>query len=198
MREKPHDQSEVSASWCEEFGNSMSLIVGRARCSDLIIMGRKTHNNHLPDNLVERLILESGRPILLLPAQAAHSLYGTIMVCWKNCREAAHAVTAAMPLLRRAARVYIVSVSENEDDEEIVAMDGVARQMRWHGIHAAPRCLRSEGRPIARILSSAANDYEADLMVMGGYSRSPFAEFIFGGCTDTFLRAADHPILLVH
>jgi nucleotide-binding universal stress UspA family protein len=198
LREKLQDRSQVSASWSEESGNSTSLIIHRARCSDLIIMGRKTHNNHLPDNLVERLLLESGRPILLVPSHAAHSLYGTIMVCWKNCREAAHAVTAAMPLLRQAARVFIVSVSENDDDEETAAVDGVARQMRWHGIHAVPERLRFDGRPIARILSSAARDYKADLMVMGGYSRNPLAEFIFGGCTDTFLRAADRPILLVH
>ena len=125
-------------------------------------------------------------------------MYGTIMVCWKDCREAAHAVTAAMPLLRQAARVLIVSVSESGDDEETDAADGVTRQLRWHGIHAALRRLRSDGRPIAQILSSAARDYEADLMVMGGYSRSPLAEYIFGGCTNAFLQAADCPIFLAH
>lgn len=198
MRDKPQDRSELSAGWCEVSGDSMSLIMHRARCSDLVVTGRKTHSNHLPDDLVERLLLESGRPILLAPSHAARSLYGTIMVCWKECREAAHAVTAAMPLLRQAARVFIVSVSENGDDEEMVAADGLVRQMLWHGIHAAPCHLGIDGRSVARILSSAARDYEADLMVMGGYSRSRLTELIFGGCTDAFLRAADCPVLLAH
>lgn len=128
MRDKQEGRS-VSASWCEESGYSTSLITRRARCSDLVVMGRKTRSNHLPGNLIERLLLESGRPILLAPSQAERRSYGTILVCWKECREAAHAVTAAMPLLRQAARVFIVNILENEDDEEAAAADGIVRQM---------------------------------------------------------------------
>lgn len=196
MREKPHDHGTVSASWREEAGSSISLLLRRARCSDLVVIGRKTGANHLPDDLIERLLLESGRPLLVAPSQATRRSYGTIMVCWKESREAAHAVAAAMPLLRQAARVFIVSVLENDDDE--AAADGMARHMLWHGIHVLPCHIKSDGGPIARILSSAALDHKADLMVMGGYSRSRWTELIFGGCTEAFLRAADCPVLLAH
>lgn len=198
MRDKPHDRNEVSASWCEASGDSKWLLMHRARCSDLVVMARKTHDNHLPPDLLEHLLLQSGRPILLAPSQAVRRSYDTILVCWKDCREAAHAVTAAMPLLCHAPRIFVVSVSETGDDEQIAAADGVVRHMLWHGIHAAPCHLRTDGHAVARVLSTAAHDYGADLIVMGGYSRSRLTELIFGGCTEAFLRTADRPILLAH
>jgi nucleotide-binding universal stress UspA family protein len=198
MRDKPGDRGDVSASWCEESGDSLSLIMSRARCSDLVVMGRSRHRNHLPENLLERLLLESGRPILLAPVEAARALNGTIMVCWKDCREAAHAVTAAMPLLRQAARVFIINVAEGGDDGGIAAADRLARRMLWHGIRAAPCHHASDGRSVADTLSSAAREFEAGLMVMGAYSRSRISELLFGGCTQSFLRAADCAILLAH
>ncbi len=195
---KPQARSEVSARWCEESGDSLSRIMHRVRCSDLVVMGRSKHCNHLPENLLDRLLLESGRPILLAPSQNDRKVYDTIMVCWKECREAVHAITAAMPLLRRALQVVIVTVSEDGDDEGIAAADGLARQMLWHGIHAKPCHLAADGRLIAKVLASVARDYQADLIVMGAYSRSRLTELIFGGCTDAFLRAADCPVLLAH
>lgn len=198
MQDKPQDRGDVSASWSEESGDSLSLIMGRARCSDLVVMGRSRHRNHLPENLLERLLLESGRPILLAPVEATRALNGTIMVCWKDCREAAHAVTAAMPLLRRAARVFIINVAEGGDDAGMAAADRLARRMRWHGIHATNCHPASDGRPIADTLASTARELEAGLMVMGAYSRSRISELLFGGCTQSFLRSADCPILLVH
>lgn len=198
MQDKPQKSGGVSAGWCEESGDSLPLIMGRARCSDLVVMGRSRHRNHLPKNLLERLVVESGRPILLAPVEPARALNGTIMVCWKECREAAHAVTAAMPLLRQAARVFIINVAEAGDDGGIAAADQLARRMRWHGIHAATCHPASHGRPVADMLSSAAQELEVGLMIMGAYSRSRISELLFGGCTQSFLLSADCPILLAH
>ncbi len=195
--DRPQDFSEVSANWSEESGDSLSRIMHRARCSDLVVVGRKKYQNHLPENLIDRLLLESGRPILLAPSQTVRNFSGTVMVCWKECRESAHAIAAAMPLLQAARRVFIVSVSE-EDSDAMTSADGVARQMLWHGIHATPCNLASHGQSIAKILSSAARDYGADLVIMGAYGRGRLTELIFGGCTDAFLRAADYPVLLAH
>lgn len=198
MLDKPHGRNEVSASWCEEAGESMPLIIRRARHSDLVVIGRKQHRDHLPDDLLERLLLKIGRPILVSAPHATPAPIKTVMVCWKECAQAAHAVTAAMPLLRCAARVVVVSVAENGDDEAVTAVDGLARQMLWHGIHAHAQCIAPDGRSVANVLMAAAEDCKADLVVMGGYSHSRIREIIFGGCTDVFLRTADRAVLLVH
>lgn len=198
MLDAPRGREEVSASWCEEAGESLPLLMRRARHSDLVVVGRQRHPDHLPRERLERLLLESGRPILIAPPRTPPTLTGTAMVCWKECVEAAHAVTAAMPLLSRAERILIVSVSESGGDSALAAVEDIARQMVWHGIRAETRCIAADGRPTATMLSSAAQDCRADLVVMGGYGRGRTSEIIFGGCTDAFLRAADSAVLLVH
>lgn len=197
LLERSQKGQALSASWSEESGELLPLIMARARHSDLVVLGRPRPGERLPADLPERLLLESGRPILLAPSRAVDTLTGTIMVCWKECREAAHALTAAMPLIRRATRVVLASVVENDAEDTIVAVNGLASQMRWQGIHAELRCIASEGRAIAAVLSSAAQECAADLVVMGGYTHSRIREIIFGGCTEAFLRA-DRAVLLVH
>ena len=198
MLDRPNGRTEVSASWTDESGDSTPLIIRRARHSDLVVAGRRRSRNHLPDDLLERLLIKSGRPILVAPSSAAQSLTGTAMVCWKECAEAAHAVTAAMPLLRHAGQVVIVAVSEDDDYSALASVDDLARRMAWHGIHAQPQCIAPNGRAVAQVLSGAARDLRADLVVMGGYSQSRIKEMIFGGCTETFLRAAECAVMLVH
>ncbi len=63
---------------------------------------------------------------------------------------------------------------------------------------ASTRCLAAHGRAVADVLSSTAKECGPDVVVMGGYSRSRISEVISGGCTNTFLGAADSPVLLVH
>jgi hypothetical protein len=81
MLDAPRAREEVSASWCEEAGESMPLPMRRARHSDLVIVGRQRHPDHLPHDLLERLLLETGRPTLIAPPRASRTLTGTTMVC---------------------------------------------------------------------------------------------------------------------
>jgi nucleotide-binding universal stress UspA family protein len=198
MLDRPGAREAISASWSEAAGESMPLLIRRARHSDLVVVGRPTRRGQLPGDLLERLLLQSGRPILVAPSNPAPMLTGTSMVCWKECVEAAHAVTAAMPLLRQMKRVLIVSVAEKDDAGPGSAADELARHMAWHGIRAEPLCIAAHGRSAAGALSSAARDCAADLVVMGGYGHNRIREIIFGGCTDAFLRAGERAVLLVH
>jgi hypothetical protein len=83
-----------------------------ARHYDLVVVGRRTGPNGLPPNLIERILLGSGRPLLIAPPRPPSLLLGTVMVCWKETAEAARAVAAAMPLLANAERV-VLGVSKN-------------------------------------------------------------------------------------
>ena len=101
----------MSASWREEAGNGEEPFVTRARVHDLVVMGRFTRPNGLPPNLLPFLLVECGRPMLIAAARAPHRL-GTIMVAWKDAREPARALTAAMPLLTEAGKVVVAEVVE--------------------------------------------------------------------------------------
>ncbi|HEY6994089.1 MAG TPA: universal stress protein [Xanthobacteraceae bacterium] len=187
---------KVSASWHEEHGNGEEPFITRARVNDLAVMGRFTRPNGLPPDLLQRLLVECGRPILVAGPRAPRTLVGTVMVCWKDARESARALTAAMPLLTEAEHVVIAAVDEGRASGNDAA--AVARQLSWHGIHAETQTIAADGRPIAALLSSAAADCGADLMVMGSYSRGPLREEIFGGCTQAILEHAELPVFLLH
>lgn len=197
LADEPIGVDAVSASWTEHSGSAEEHLLTRARHSDLVVMGRATGPHGLPPNLLRLLLLESGRPILVAPPLARPSLIGTVMLCWKEAREPARAITAAMPFLTKAKRVVIVAVEEN-GTACVPALADLVRQMAWHDIRAERRAITAGRRPAAAVLASAAEDCGADLLVMGGYGRGPLVEDLFGGCTRSFLEHAEVPILALH
>jgi hypothetical protein len=105
---------EVSASWREEIGEADRRLVFCTRHYDLVVLGRPTAPNGLPPDLPERLLLGSGRPLLIAPPRLSDWIPGTVMVCWKETAEAARAVGAAMPLLAKAEHVILARVEEDD------------------------------------------------------------------------------------
>ena len=197
LADAPLGVEAVSASWYEHSGPAEEHLLTRARHSDLVVMGRAEGSDGLPPDLLRFLLLESGRPILVAPERPRASLVGTVMLCWKEAREPARAVTAAMPFLAKAKRVVIVAVEEN-GTACTPALADLVRQMAWHRIRADRRAISAGRRPAAVVLASAAEECDADLLVMGGYGRGPLVEDLFGGCTRSFLEHAEVPILALH
>ena len=194
MADVPDQLYTMSASWREEAGNGEEPFITRARAHDLVVMGRSTRANGLPPNLLPFLVVQCGRPVLIAAAQAPRRL-GMIMVAWKDAREPARALTAAMPLLVEAERVVVAEIIEDQPSANDAAT--VAAQLRWHGVRAESQRIRADGHPVAALLSSAAEACSADLLVMGSYSTGPVREEIFGGCTRSMLNHAPVPVFVL-
>jgi nucleotide-binding universal stress UspA family protein len=195
ITDTPDSSLGVSANWHEEPGGEQRPFVTQARTHDLIVMARASRPNGLPPDLLQLLLFGSGRPILIPAAKTPADPSKTIMVCWKDAAEPTRAITASMPLLIKAERVIITNVEENRPSENAA---GVAHYLKWHGVRAETQAIKTDGRPIATLLSSAAKDCDADLVVMGAYGRGPLQESIFGGCTQSVLEHADVPVFLLH
>jgi nucleotide-binding universal stress UspA family protein len=193
----PDHTKGVTASWHEEDGHALKRIMFRARHNDLVVVGRAKTANGLPADFLEQLLMGCGRPVLIAGSAPEPTPTGTIMVCWKETAEAARAVNAAMPFLVHAKRVVIVSVAENGEDIA-GALSDVARQLAWNGIRSEIRNIIPDGTAIPGLLSSAAQDCGADLLVLGAYGRSRMRELLFGSCTQSMISNADRPVLLVH
>ena len=101
-----------------------------------------------------------------------------------------------MPFLTHAKRVVIASVAET--DELAGAAREVAHQLGWNGIRADVRILTPDGGDVPHLLSSAAQDCAADLVVLGAYGRSRMHELLFGSFTQAMIQNADRPVLLMH
>ncbi len=192
----PSADNTVSASWREESGSSLQLIMRRARYCDLVVMGRQTTPNGLPPELIELLLLGCGHPIVIAPSSSPKTLTGSVVVCWKEGAEAARAVSAAMPILRRAARVVVLSSLEG-GDSSITGADRLAQHLKWHGIQAETRDLDATRATTPKALLLAVQECGADLVVMGAYGHSRMREVIFGGCTQSFIQDADGAALFL-
>lgn len=187
----------LSASWREESDNARNRLVGHARHNDLVVMGRAARPNGLPPDLIETLLLESGRPLLLACPSSPRNLAGTVMVCWRETADAARALAAALPFLGKAERVVLVSVDEG-NAEIARALEDIADQFRRQRIRAETRVVAPIKQPIAELLASTAADCDADLVVMGAYGHSRMREVLFGGCTQSVIQSAPYPVLLMH
>jgi nucleotide-binding universal stress UspA family protein len=132
----------------------------------------------------------------MIAAPRAPRAFHTVMVAWKDAREAARALTAAMPLLSNAKRVVVAAVEERQPCANTAAM--IASQLAWHGIRAEARSVKADDRPVATLLATAADACDANLLVMGSYSTGPLRQEIFGGCTRSILNEAAIPVFLVH
>jgi nucleotide-binding universal stress UspA family protein len=195
----PGSAEGVTASWQAEDGHALRRIMFHARHNDLVVVGRARTANGLPADFLEELLLGCGRPVLIASSSPARAPAptGTIMVCWKESAEAARAINAAMPFLIHARRVVIASVAETGENLA-EALSEVARQLAWNGVRAELRPLVATGAAIPGLLASAAQDCNADLMVLGAYGRSRMREILFGSCTQSVIHDAGMPVLLMH
>lgn len=190
--------SGVSVHWHEREGDAVDVVTRQARFHDVTVFGRAPEGNDLAPARLGPILLGAGRPLIVAPEKAPENLAPTVALAWKETREAAHAVTAAMPFLLKAEKVVVLAV--NESDEPGKAADSaehLARELRRNGISAQSQSVPlAEG--VGNSLVRAAISSGADLLIMGGYGHSRVREFILGGATRGILHACPIPVLLCH
>jgi nucleotide-binding universal stress UspA family protein len=186
----------LSANWRCEIGFEPDLITDWGRSADLVVAGRPGDGEGLVSETIEAVLLNSGRPILVPGGGPMTALPATIAIAWKPTREAAQAVTAAMPLLAAAQDIVILTVDEDEAVAE-AAHAPLLAGLRRHGFRATARRLRPGEAGAADTLLAAAREANA-LLVMGGYGHSWLRQWIFGGFTRRVLQSAEVPVLIAH
>ncbi len=148
----------------------------------------------------EAIIFGSGRPTLVFPENPSFESLelNTVVVAWDFSRAAARAVADAIPLLEKAKRVRIVTVTNEKVIDSKHSSEEVAKNLSRHGIDVIVDHVDAAGRTIGDALKREVASYNADLLVMGGYGHSRFREFILGGATTSMLSKPLLPILFSH
>jgi nucleotide-binding universal stress UspA family protein len=198
---KPPGGPSVTAAWREQSGDECATIKTLARFYDAVALAAgQERSGRLPSDDLGEIILSSGRPVLLAPERPISGAIDTIAVAWKDTREAAVAITAAMPLLARATRIEVLSVNEEDGDEQkcLDCSDNIVEQLRWHELNAYGRFVLPAGRSAPQAVLETARGLHADLLVMGAYGRSRFREFLLGGFTRHILKGVDLPVFAAH
>jgi nucleotide-binding universal stress UspA family protein len=179
-------------------------IVRLAHCSDLIILGQADPDDSTfrqTQRLVEDVVLQSARPTLILPYAGRHASIGSsVLIAWDDSREATRAITDALPLLRCAEQVHVISWQEPErpaTPSMAARLDALHRWLLWQGVTSDTHLEGTELR-IADALLSRAADLNADLIVMGAYGHARWSERILGGATRGLLQSMTVPVLMSH
>jgi len=192
--------SGVTTSWRQMEGNPVQDTVAEARYSDLVVLARAPEHGQFSPDSVAHILVGCGRPVLLVPEAELDAIGSTVAIAWKEKAEAARAVTAAMPLLKRAKKVVILTVDEEGSDttRSTRSAQRLAGQLARHGLAAEGHGLAAEPQGAAAALVRKGKELGANLLVLGAYSHSRVRELVFGGFTRTVLKNCDLPLLLLH
>ena len=173
------------------------LLVDHARLRDLTIVP-------VPESYdqwyAEAVIFGSGRPTLVLPEtpRARPFELGTVAVAWDFSRAAARAVSDAMPLLEKARKVRIVTVTNEKKLDSKHSAEALAKNLARHGIDVVLDKVDADGRRIGEVLEAYTVSHQVDVLVMGAYGHARWREFILGGATKSLLSKPPLPILFSH
>ncbi len=176
------------------------IVLRRARYADLIVAGQTDPDWDFSPVLdfPERLAIESGRPVLVVPYAGRHLEIGrNAVVAWKPTREAARAVFDALPLLKSAQNLQILEVNEHHPPGA-VPDTALAAALSRHGIKSTHRVSAAADIATGDEILSRLAGAGADLLVMGAYGHSRMRELVLGGVTRHISRHMTAPTLWSH
>jgi nucleotide-binding universal stress UspA family protein len=188
--------AKPTAQWHVETGQEPRWMAAYGMTADLIAVTRGPPDDATARSILEAVLLETGRPLLIPSAAAASAAMAEkIAIAWKPTPQAARAVALAMPFLTRAKEIVVMTVGEEEGRRDLA--DRLVQSLAWHGIAAAIERLTPGPEGAAEILLTAASA-KAGLLVLGGYGHSRLREWVFGGFTQRVLADAPLPVLIAH
>lgn len=184
----------LAASWHDEEGDYVTVFGRAAHTSDLVVTGQVPGDmlDALAPQLTEYLVTDAGGPVLMLPGGVDGGGFGKrVIIGWNGSKEAKRALLGALPFLRGADTVWLMTVG----DGEAVRLDNAKAMLARHDIHATSVVLEDAGQEAGALLLEQAQSRDADLLVMGAYGHSRLRELILGGATRHVLQTASVPVL---
>lgn len=144
------------------------------------------------------MILQAGRPVIVVPATTSTTRFENILIGWKDVREARRSILDALPLLKLAKRVTLVEITSKEQFPQ--SSQNIKKIINWlsqHKIYASFENIVSKGDDPAQFIEYA-NTKAIDLIVAGAYGHSLVSEWMFGGVTNELLRSTNLCSFLSH
>lgn len=172
---------------------------------DMVVIGQhdiEVHDGSIPMDLAERLVMESGRPVLVIPYAGEFKTLGKrVIVAWNTGRESVRALNDAIPLMHEAKKVKVVAINPRQKGKrhgEVPSADIVQHLIRHHVEAAEGDYFATDGVDDGNLLLNLVADERADLLVMGAYGTHRFRELILGGTTREVLLHMTTPVLMSH
>jgi nucleotide-binding universal stress UspA family protein len=191
----PWPEDKVSETWREAVGKQANVIGVRGRLSDLIVVAKPDRDQNLGLNTLQAALVESGKLVLMCPPQPVKDLGARVAIAWNGSGEAARAMTAALPILRKAEAVVLLATS---DRALPVSAEEAKIYLETHGASCSIQSFKRGSQSVPKLLLESARQAGADCLLMGAYGQSRQREIIMGGVTQYVVDHADLPILFMH
>ncbi len=196
----------LSCEWQQadaQFGTAAACLLERTRSADIVVMSQDNPNWGYSTFLEssDRIVVEAGRPVLLIPNTGRVELPPKqALISWNSRREAARAAFDAIPLLSVGAHVTVLWVDTSADP--VMAGDApgtdLCATLTRHGFKCEAAIARAPQGDTAEAIMREASARGADLVVMGAYGHSRLREFVLGGATRDILARMDRATLMSH
>ena len=174
-----------SVEWRSTQGLPGPYMLQQARAADLLVVGARAETMVDPGVAVDPgdLLMQAGRPLIVVPPSVQWLDLRSVLVAWKDVREARRAVFDALPLLAAAKEVVIAEIPEGDSRAEASShVTDVAAWLRGHGIVASTVVPESKAGVTGQLEKIAA-DIGAGAVVAGAYGHSRLREWILSGVT---------------
>lgn len=167
-----------------------------ARSHDMAVLDAEPIALAVDRGLIEAVLIDSGRPLIIVPQGRPDFASDRIIVAWDGSAKAARALNDALPFLRAATQVDLVSVTGEKDLEHTVPGAEIAPHLTRHGVTVNVLALPATNGDVAESLRNHARLTRADMIVMGAYVHSRLREMLLGGTTRSLLKNAPVPLFL--
>jgi nucleotide-binding universal stress UspA family protein len=180
------EKRATSVEW--RFARSLPVpyMLQQARAADILVIGAR------PETLVDPsaapdpsdLLMQAGRPLIVVPPTVEWLDLRSVLVAWKDVREARRAIFDALPLLAAAKEVTIAEIPEQDGRhaDALSHVGDVAAWLRGHGIAANTVVPEKAGSVTGQLENIAAN-VGAGVVIAGAYGHSRFREWVLSGVT---------------
>jgi nucleotide-binding universal stress UspA family protein len=179
-----------------DYSNLLASFRAQARVNDFTILDAEAEALNLDRGLFETLLLDSGRPVLVVPHDRDVFSARRVIVAWDGSARAARAANDALPFLRAAEAVEVVAITGEKDLPDTVNNADIATHLTRHGVKVKVNSIGARDGDVAQTLRGRAETYGADMIVMGGYVHSRLREMVFGGVTQSLLKSSQVPLFM--
>ena len=169
-----------------------------ARVHDFTVLDTDSELLSLTEGVLHQALFESGRPVIVVPRPVDHFSCKRMLVAWDGSAKAARAVNDALPFLRAADRVEVVSVAGEKDLSRSIPGADLAPHLERHDVEVVVKDLVARDGNVAEALRQEADAFGADMIVMGAFVHSRLRELVFGGVTCSMLGQSSIPLFLSH
>ena len=198
LHEEPPGPTTMTAAWRQIVASEEDAVVAMGHLTDLVVLGHARGDDEDAQLALtlEAALFQGSRPVLLAPTMPAQRIGGVAAIAWNGSAESARAVAGAMPFLRKADAVHILTAGTRKTDVSVA--EGLSDYLAWQGILAAAKPVEPIEASVGAAVLTTASDLGADLLVMGGYTHSRLRQLILGGVTRHVLGNAELSVLMSH